>query len=95
VDAVAAAFAVSFGVVFVAELGDKSQLLSVALTTRYGWRPVLVGIAIASVLMHGLAVLVGGALGAVLPERAVQAAGGVAFLVFGVLSLRPEADDDA
>jgi Ca2+/H+ antiporter, TMEM165/GDT1 family len=88
------AFLTSFGVVFVAELGDKSQLISLAFTAKYRWPIVLTGVAIASFLMHGLAVLVGSALGAVIPGRAVRILGGVAFLVFGLLNLRPEDDED-
>ncbi|HEX9258945.1 MAG TPA: TMEM165/GDT1 family protein [Acidimicrobiales bacterium] len=88
------ALAVSFATVFVAELGDKSQLLTLAFATKYRPAVVLTGITIVSVVMHGLAVLVGGTLGAVLPERAVNLAAGIAFVVFGVLSLRAE-DDDA
>jgi Ca2+/H+ antiporter, TMEM165/GDT1 family len=88
------ALVTSFGVIFVAELGDKSQLISLAFTAKYRWPIVLTGVAIASFLMHGLAVLVGSALGAVVPDRAVRILGGVAFLVFGLLNLRPEDDDE-
>lgn len=94
-DAFLTAFAVSFGVVFVAELGDKSQLISLAFAARYRWPVVLAGVAAASFLMHGLAVLVGSALGALIPDRAVQVAGGITFLVFGVLQLRGEDAEDA
>jgi Ca2+/H+ antiporter, TMEM165/GDT1 family len=90
VDAVLASFAVAFGVVFVAELGDKSQLLTVAFSSRYRWPVILAGITLAGLVMHGLAVLVGGAVQEVIPERALQAAAGVAFFVFGAVNLRRE-----
>lgn len=89
------ALLVSFGVVFVAELGDKSQLLSLAYATKYRPVHVLAGITIASLVMHGLAVAVGSVAGAVIPERAVSIAAGVAFLVFGALSLRVDDDEEA
>jgi len=91
-NAFTSALLVSFATVFVAELGDKSQLLTLALATRYRPAVVLGGVAIVSVVMHGAAVLVGGALGAVLPERAVNLAAGAAFVVFGLLNLRDNGD---
>ena len=45
------ALAVSFGVIFVAELGDKSQLMAMAFATRYKPAPVLIGITIATALV--------------------------------------------
>lgn len=98
-DAVLTSFLVAFGVVFVAELGDKSQLITIAFSSRYRWPVILVGITLAGLLMHGLAVLVGGAVQEVVPERVLQAVAGVAFFVFGGLNLRrepegPDEDDD-
>ena len=61
------AFLVSFGVVFAAELGDKSQLVALAFATRYRALPVLVAISLSTALIHLIAVLVGGAVGAALP----------------------------
>src|SRR5438874_1258860 len=45
---VMAAFLLSFGVIFVAELGDKSQLMALAFAARYKALPILVGITIAA-----------------------------------------------
>ena len=42
------AFFVSFGVIFVAELGDKSQLMALTFATRYRPLPILIGITIAT-----------------------------------------------
>jgi putative Ca2+/H+ antiporter (TMEM165/GDT1 family) len=94
------AFAVSFGVVFVAELGDKSQLITIALSSRYRWTVILAGITIAGLVMHGLAVLVGGTVQEVVPERVLQLAAALAFFVFGLLNLRrpppsAEAEEEA
>ena len=53
------AFAISFGVIFVAELGDKSQLMALAFATRFpAWR-VLIGITIATAIIHAASVAVG------------------------------------
>lgn len=88
------AFLVAFGVVFVAELGDKSQLMVLTLATRFpAWR-VLGAITVATALIHLISVLVGGAVAAVLPTEAITVAAGLAFIGFGIWTLRGDDDDD-
>jgi putative Ca2+/H+ antiporter (TMEM165/GDT1 family)/protein-S-isoprenylcysteine O-methyltransferase Ste14 len=82
------AFAVSFGVVFVAELGDKSQLMALAFATRYRALPVLVGITLATTAVHLLSVAVGHGLGSALPTGWISLAAAVAFVGFGAWTLR-------
>jgi len=53
------AFVLSFGVILLAELGDKSQLVTVALSARYRPAVVLAGIAMAAALINVLAVVIG------------------------------------
>ena len=84
----------TFGLVFLAELGDKSMLLAVALAARYRPWPVLGGIAIAAFTMLGLSTLVGAALGAALPARAMAVGGGLVFIGFGLWTLFDDDDDD-
>jgi|SRR6056297_1962292 len=89
------AFVATLGLVFLAELGDKSMLLAIAFAARYRPWPVVGGVAIAAFAMLGAASLLGAALGAALPERAVAIGGGLLFIVFGLLTLRDEDDDEA
>ena len=84
----------SFGLVFLAELGDKSMLLAIAFAARYRPWPVLGGIAIAAFVMLGLSTLLGAALGAALPERAVAIGGGLLFVGFGLWTLLDDDDDE-
>lgn len=84
----------SFGLVFLAELGDKSMVLAIAFAARYRPWPVLGGIAIAAFAMLGLSTLLGAAMGAALPEQAVAIAGGLLFLGFGIWTLIDDDDDD-
>ncbi len=84
----------SFGLVFLAELGDKSMLLAMAFAARYRPWPVIAGIAIAAFAMLGAAVLLGAALGAALPERALAIGGGLLFLGFGLWTLLDDDDED-
>jgi len=83
-----AGFFLSLGVIFVAELGDKSQLMALAFATRYRPLPVLVGITAATALVHLVSVVVGAVLGAALPTRAIGVVAAVAFVGFGIWTLR-------
>jgi Ca2+/H+ antiporter, TMEM165/GDT1 family len=88
------ALGVAFVVAFVAELGDKSQLLVLALATRYRPWPVFAVLALGTVAVMGVSVGVGAALGAALPATAVMVGAGVLFLGFAAWTLRSGAGDD-
>jgi Ca2+/H+ antiporter, TMEM165/GDT1 family len=83
-----AATLLSLGVVFLAELGDRSQLITMTYALRYRWWVVLTGVAIAAFLAHGVAVTVGHFLGATLPARPMAFASALAFLAFAVWAWR-------
>jgi len=80
------AAASAFVVVFLAELGDKTQLATLLLASR-ARQPVLVfvGAALALVVSALLGVLLGAGLGRVLPEQYVRLGAGAAFIVLGIL----------
>ncbi len=85
----------ALGVVFVAEFGDKTQLVAMSLGARHHLRQVIIGLAIAYVVSSGLAAVVGGLLGAALPERALSIGGGIAFIGFAVFELIRARGEDA
>jgi putative Ca2+/H+ antiporter (TMEM165/GDT1 family) len=78
----------ALGLVFVAELGDKTQLVALGFGARHRLRPVLFGVAIAYAGSNLLSVVVGGLLGVALPVRAIGIAGGLLFLGFAAWTLR-------
>lgn len=84
----------ALGLVFVAELGDKTQLVALGFGARHRLAPVLLGVVIAYMVTNLLSVVVGGLLGAALPTRAIGLAGGVMFLGFALWNLRAEPDED-
>lgn len=86
------AILVSLAVVFVAELGDKSQLITMTYALRHSWWVVLSGIAVASMLVHGLSVAIGHFLGTTLPERPIAFAASIAFLLFALWTWRTRAE---
>jgi Ca2+/H+ antiporter, TMEM165/GDT1 family len=77
----------ALGLVFVAELGDKTQLVALGFGARHRLAPVLTGVVIAYMATNLLSVVVGGLLGATLPTRAIGLAGGVLFLGFAAWTL--------
>ncbi|MFG1951796.1 TMEM165/GDT1 family protein [Micromonospora sp. NPDC048830] len=81
------ALAVSFGVIFVAELGDKSQLMALTFATRFKPIPVLIGITVATAIVHLASVAIGYGLGAALPTAWISVIAGLAFLGFGAWTL--------
>ena len=88
---------VSLGVVFVAELGDKSQLMTMTYALRHRWWVVLSGVAIAAFLVHGLSVTIGHFVGVTLPARPIAFAAAIAFLLFAAWTWRDsrkDADDE-
>ncbi|MEU8895161.1 TMEM165/GDT1 family protein [Nocardia sp. NPDC048505] len=78
----------SIGIVFLAELGDKSQLMALTFALRYRWWVVLGGIATATALVHVISVAVGHFLGAALPTQAIALVAGLMFLGVGLWTLR-------
>jgi putative Ca2+/H+ antiporter (TMEM165/GDT1 family) len=82
------AFVLSFGIVLLAELGDKSQLMALAFATRYRALTVLAAVTIATLIVHAGSVLLGTAFALALPTEAIQVAAGIAFLVFAAWTIR-------
>jgi putative Ca2+/H+ antiporter (TMEM165/GDT1 family) len=82
------AFLLGFGVIFVAELGDKSQLMAMTFATRYRFWTVLAGITTATALVHLASVGLGAVVGVHLPTALLSVIAGVAFLAFGAWTLR-------
>jgi len=88
------ALIVSFFVVFVAELGDKSQLMTMTYALRHRWWVVLSGVGIAAFLVHGLSVTIGHFLGMTLPDRPIAFVAALAFFGFALWTWRDGRDAD-
>lgn len=80
--------------IFVAEMGDKTQILAMAFATKYKIRQVLMGIFIGSFLNHGLAVILGSALSNVIPITLLQIIAGVSFVGFALWTLKLDDDEE-
>lgn len=80
--------------IFLAELGDKTQILAMAFALQFSIRQVLAGVAIGSFFNHGLAVVVGAYLAYLIPFETIRFTSALLFLGFGLWSLMPEDDDE-
>lgn len=88
------AFLAALFMVTVAEIGDKTQLLAMAFATRYKAKEVLLGVFIATIFNHALAVLFGEFLTTKIPTSFIQLAAAFSFIGFGLWTLRGDELDD-
>ncbi|MFE2127820.1 TMEM165/GDT1 family protein [Streptomyces amritsarensis] len=85
--------AIAFGVVFLAELPDKTALAGLMLGTRYRASYVFAGVAAAFAVHVALAIAAGSVL-TLLPHRLVQAVVGILFLLGAAMLLLKKNDGD-
>ena len=83
----------TFLIVFLAEMGDKTQFVVMAFSMRYPWKSVFLGMTAGIILVHAIAVAAGTVLGGFIPADITRTASGIIFLIFGIWTLW-NADDD-
>lgn len=78
----------TFGIIFLAEMGDKTQLaaMTMAADTKRPWA-VFIGSSLALVAVSALGVIVGSVIGQYVPLEWVKRAAAVAFILIGILML--------
>jgi putative Ca2+/H+ antiporter (TMEM165/GDT1 family) len=81
-------FLVALTLIMIGELADKSQLLALLLATRYKAWQVLVGIFIATFVVHFFTALAGQLLGGRIPPGVIPWMTGLLFIGFGIWTLR-------
>ena len=78
---------------FIAEMGDKTQLMLVAMTSKYKMKDILLGTGVAILILNGLAVLAGGLVSEVIPTWLIRLIAAGAFLFFAATTLKGEDDN--
>jgi putative Ca2+/H+ antiporter (TMEM165/GDT1 family) len=84
----------TFAIIAIAELGDKTQLLTIAFATRYKAKDVLTSVFAASALLMLVAVIIGKTLYILIPTSSVQLLAGVLFLFFAFWILFFDDDEE-
>jgi len=89
------AFLVSITTIAVAEIGDRTQLLSLVLAARYRrpW-PIIAGILCATLANHALAGVVGVWFGSLLKPRTLEVVVGISMIVMAIWTLKPDQLDE-
>ncbi|HBG81210.1 TPA: UPF0016 domain-containing protein [candidate division CPR2 bacterium] len=85
-------FFATFGLIALAELGDKTQLLALSFATKYKQARVILGIGLAILVLQFLAAMLGEKIGNVIPQNYLQLGVGILFIGFGIWSLRKDED---
>ena len=90
------AFLICLSTVAVAEVGDRTQLLSLMLAARFRrpW-PILAGILCATVANHAVAAFIGQRLGHALTPRILDTAVGISMIAMALWTLKPDTLDEA
>ena len=79
---------------FIAEMGDKTQLMLIALTYKDNLKDIILGTAAAILVLNGLAVLAGGLVSEFIPEWLIKIVAAFAFLYFAASTLAGDDDDE-
>lgn len=79
---------------FIAEMGDKTQLMLVAMTSKFKVRDIVLGTAVAVLVLNGLAVLAGGLVGSLVPAWLIKIIAALAFLYFATTSLMKDDEEE-
>jgi len=85
----------TFALIALAEIGDKSQLVCVALAARHRHWPVILGAITAFLALNTLAVLFGAGVAAWVPERIMAGLVSLLFAAFGIHALYKQDDDES
>ena len=89
-------FLISLSTVAIAEMGDRTQLLSLMLAARFRrpW-PILAGVLCATVANHTVAAFIGQRIGRALTPQVLDATVGVSMILMALWSLKPDSLDEA
>lgn len=80
----------AFSLIFIAEMGDKSQIIAMTFATKYRVRDVINGIILGVGLNHGIAIILGRFISKKVPLNIIQLIAGILFVIFGIMALKDE-----
>jgi len=88
---------IAFILVFLSELGDKTQLLVLSFSTKLKTATILLGVALGSLLSHGIAIIFGSTLSSLGSESfnaSLKFITYISFIIFGIVTLLPEKEKE-
>ncbi|MGE0057099.1 MAG: TMEM165/GDT1 family protein [Dehalococcoidia bacterium] len=84
----------SFALIFIAELGDKSQLVALWFATQYRWWLVIIGVTVATLVVHLASTAIGATVSDLLPEPVILTIVGLSFFAFAAWGLRGDSIEE-
>ena len=84
-------FIIAFTLVFVSELGDKTQLLTLSFASKLKTHTIVIGVALGSLLSHGVAIVFGSFLGNIENlsfQYTLKIITYLSFIIFGMVTLK-------
>lgn len=91
-------FLIAFSLIFLSELGDKTQLLVLSFSSKLKSCTILLGVALGSFFSHGIAILFGSALGSLgnpIIHTILQFLTYLSFIFFGIITILQKEDNDS
>ncbi len=82
------------GTMFIAEMGDKTQLLMIAMTSKYKLRDIIMGAGLSILVLNAIAVGAGSIISALIPDWLIKIAAAIAFFYFAWSTLRSVGDEE-
>src|ERR1700722_8763308 len=89
------AFWTAFVFIFMAEMGDKTQFMTLAMSAKYKGRVVLAGVTLGTLVISLVSVALGQTVGKLLPTFWINILAGTAFIIFGLLELKGDDAEEA
>ena len=83
-------FIISFLLIFVSELGDKTQLLVLSFSSKLKAKTIILGVGLGSLLSHGIAIIFGSFLGNIENltfQYVLKIVTYLSFIIFGIITL--------
>ena len=84
----------AFLLIFIAEMGDKTQIIAMTFASQYKVKDVIKGVVIGVVLNHGIAIILGRFISTIMPLNTIQIVAGIMFVIFGLMILKDEKTDE-
>lgn len=88
---------IAFFLVFVSELGDKTQLLTLSFSSKLNFSTILLGVALGSFFSHGVAIIFGSFLGNIenlFFQNFLKIITYFSFIIFGIITLKSKSSQE-
>lgn len=91
-------FFIAFILVFISELGDKTQLIALSFSSKLKFYVIILGVALGSFFSHGIAILFGSFLGNIdnpIFQNTLKIITYISFIIFGIITIKQKNSNDS